>query len=138
MHPLKLVKIKNNFGFFQKNPQILAERVEPFSNQKNVFLKHASDHLGSNHVEDYKYEPGHHRPANIGEAQAEVAEGKTQLDREVGRASKIGTKNEMQKFQEKKELEPKTAAADLKMVAHVLILELAPDKANNDFLHLCC
>ena len=29
VQPLKLVKIKNSFGFLQSNPQVLAEWVEP-------------------------------------------------------------------------------------------------------------
>ena len=37
MHPLKLIKIKNPFGFLQSNPQILAERVEPNFVIKNTF-----------------------------------------------------------------------------------------------------
>ena len=37
MHPLKLIKIKNPFGFLQSNPEILAERVEPNLVIKNMF-----------------------------------------------------------------------------------------------------
>ena len=33
-----------------------------------------------------------HRPADVGETEAEVAEGKAELDREMGRGAKIGTK----------------------------------------------
>ena len=37
VHSLKLVKIKNPFGFLQTNHQILAERVEPFFSSKLCF-----------------------------------------------------------------------------------------------------
>ena len=40
-----------------------------------------------------------HRPADVGETEAEVAEGKAELDREMGRGAKVGTKKaEMRKF----------------------------------------
>ena len=43
MHPLKLIKIKNPFGFLQTSLKILAERVEPiFFHKKHVFVKHPS------------------------------------------------------------------------------------------------
>ena len=37
MHPLKLIKIKNPFGFLQTSLQILAEQVEPIFFIKNMF-----------------------------------------------------------------------------------------------------
>ena len=39
------------------------------------------------------YEDDDHRPADVSQAKAEVTECETQLDREVGRTSKIGTNN---------------------------------------------
>ena len=44
VHPLKLVQIKNPFGFLQSSPQILVERVEPFFVvEKHVFVRHPID-----------------------------------------------------------------------------------------------
>ena len=37
VHPLKVVKIKNPFGFLQSSPKILAEQVEPILFIKNMF-----------------------------------------------------------------------------------------------------
>ena len=46
MHPLKLIKIKNPFGFLQSNPKILTEWVEPFLFlKKHVFVKHLNTEL---------------------------------------------------------------------------------------------
>ena len=51
MHPLKVVKIKNPFGFLQTSFQILAERVEPiFFIKKHVFVKHPNGHLNANNL----------------------------------------------------------------------------------------
>ena len=38
VHPQKLIKVKNSFGFLQRNPQILSEKVKPFLFFKNMFL----------------------------------------------------------------------------------------------------
>ena len=55
MHPLKLIKIKNPFGFLQTNLQILAEQVEPiFFHQKHVFVKHPNGHLVQEVVAEVK------------------------------------------------------------------------------------